>query len=66
MRSAHKQLNASAELMPDSSTSPANASPCTNVWALAGLNGYLANLATCPDGTPATDDFVIGARDRLN
>jgi hypothetical protein len=33
--------------------------------ALAGLNGYLTNLAACPDGTPVTADFVIGAYHRL-
>jgi hypothetical protein len=33
---------------------------------MAGLKGYVANLAACPDGTPVTDDFVIGACHRLN
>jgi hypothetical protein len=33
--------------------------------ALAGLKGYITNLATCPDGTPITADFVIGAYHRL-
>jgi hypothetical protein len=28
---------------------------------LAGLKGYVTNLTTCPDGTPITADFVIGA-----
>ena len=33
--------------------------------ALAGWKGYLTNLATCPDGTPVTPAFVIGAYHRL-
>ena len=33
--------------------------------ALAGWKGYLTNLATCPDGTPVTAEFVIGAYHRL-
>jgi len=33
--------------------------------ALAGLKGYITNLAACPDGTPVTADFVIGAYHRL-
>ena len=28
--------------------------------ALAGLKGYVTNLAACPDGTPVTAEFVIG------
>jgi Transposase DDE domain len=32
---------------------------------LAGLKGYITNLQTCPDGTPVTADFVIGAYHRL-
>ena len=43
---------------------PANALPGRNVWGLAGLKGHLANLAACPDGTPVTDDFVIGPGQR--
>jgi hypothetical protein len=27
---------------------------------LAGIKGYVTNLAACPDGTPVTADFVIG------
>ena len=27
--------------------------------ALAGWKGYITNLATCPDGTPVTAEFVI-------
>jgi len=33
--------------------------------ALAGIKGYLTNLAACPDGTPVTAEFVIGAYHQL-
>jgi hypothetical protein len=33
--------------------------------ALAGIKGYVTNLAACPDGTPVTAEFVIGAYHRL-
>jgi transposase len=33
--------------------------------ALAGWKGYITNLAACPDGTPVTPEFVIGAYHRL-
>lgn len=33
--------------------------------ALAGLKGYITNLAACPGGTPITAEFVIGAYHRL-
>lgn len=33
--------------------------------SLAGLKGYQTNLAACPDGTPISPDFVIGAYHRL-
>jgi len=33
--------------------------------ALAGWKGYVTNLAVCPDGTPVTAQFVIGAYHRL-
>jgi hypothetical protein len=32
---------------------------------LAGWKGYITDLATCPDGTPVTAEFVIGAYHRL-
>ena len=32
---------------------------------LAGLKGYVTNLAACPDGTPVTSEFVIGSYRRL-
>jgi len=34
--------------------------------ALAGIKGYITNLAACPDGTPITADFVIAAYHRLS
>jgi hypothetical protein len=33
--------------------------------AQAGIKGYVTNLAACPDGTPVTPEFVIGAYHRL-
>jgi hypothetical protein len=33
--------------------------------ALAGLKGYITNLRACPDGTPVTAEFVIGAYHQL-
>ena len=33
--------------------------------ALAGLKGYTTNLAACPDGSPVTAEFVIGAYHQL-
>ncbi len=33
--------------------------------ALAGLKVYITNLAACPDGTPVTAEFVIGAYHQL-
>jgi hypothetical protein len=33
--------------------------------ALAGLKGYVTNLQACPDGTPITAAFVIGAYHQL-
>ena len=37
----------------------------TKTRALAGFKGYVTNLATCPDGTPVTPEFVIGAYHQL-
>jgi len=37
----------------------------TKTRALAGLKGYVTNLSVCPDGTPITADFVIGAYHQL-
>jgi hypothetical protein len=33
--------------------------------SLAGLKGYVTNLRACPDGTPVTPAFVIGAYHQL-
>jgi hypothetical protein len=33
--------------------------------ALAGIKGCITNLRACPDGTPVTSEFVIGAYHRL-
>jgi hypothetical protein len=33
--------------------------------ALAGLKGYVTNLTHCPDGTPISAEFVIGAYHQL-
>jgi Transposase DDE domain len=33
--------------------------------ALAGLKGYITNLAACPDGTPVTAEFVISSYHQL-
>jgi hypothetical protein len=33
--------------------------------SLAGIKGYVTNLAACPDGTPVTAEFVIGAYHQL-
>ena len=33
--------------------------------ALAGLKSYVTNLRACPDGTPVTAEFVIGAYHQL-
>jgi hypothetical protein len=37
----------------------------TKARALAGIKGYVTNLAACPDGTAITADFVIDAYHRL-
>jgi transposase len=33
--------------------------------SLAGIKGYITSLAACPDGTPVTPEFVIGAYHHL-
>ena len=33
--------------------------------SLAGIKGYVTNLAACPDGTPVTPEFVIASYHRL-
>jgi hypothetical protein len=32
---------------------------------VAGIKGYITNLAVCPDGTPVTPEFVIGSYRQL-
>ena len=53
-----------------SSSSPEPTSLSTGSWkprarTLAGLKGYITNLAACPDGTPVTAEFVIGSYHQL-
>jgi hypothetical protein len=52
MRSGHKQPNASAGLMPSTSMRVQRTPTRTNVRSPAGLEGYAATHAACPDGTP--------------
>ncbi len=40
---------------------PVNRTLEVRAWALAGLKGYITNLAACPDGTPVTAEFVISS-----
>jgi Transposase DDE domain len=47
------------------STTSVNRALEAKARALAGLKGYVTNLTTCPDGTPVTAEFVIGAYHRL-
>jgi len=49
----------------DSGTTSVNRELEAKARALAGLKGYITNLAACPDGTPVTAEFVIGACHRL-
>ena len=46
-------------------TSSVNRTLEAKARALAGWKGYITNLATCPDGTPVTAEFVIDAYHRL-
>jgi hypothetical protein len=38
--------------------------PCS-AWCVSGIEGYVTNLQACPEGTPVTPEFVIGACHRL-
>jgi Transposase DDE domain len=49
----------------DSGTTSVNRELEAKARALAGLKGYITNLAACPDGTPVTAEFVIGSYHRL-
>ncbi len=44
----------------DGATKSANRELEAKAKDLAGLMGYITNLAACPDGTPVTAEFVIG------
>lgn len=66
MRSGHKQPNASAGLMPSTSMRVQRTPAPQESLGPGRPKGYVANLAACADGTPVTDDFVIGACHRLN
>ena len=46
-------------------TRPVNRELEDKARALAGIKGYVTNLAACPDGTPVTAEFVIGAYHQL-
>jgi hypothetical protein len=46
-------------------TSKVNRALEAKARALAALKGYVTNLFACPDGTPITPEFVIGAYHRL-
>jgi hypothetical protein len=47
-------------------TRPVNRELEDKARALAGIKGYITNLAACPDGTPVTAEFVIGACHQLS
>jgi hypothetical protein len=49
----------------DGATKSVNRELEAKARSLAGLKGYVANLAACPDGTPVTAEFVISSYRRL-
>jgi hypothetical protein len=49
----------------DGATKSVNRELEAKARSLAGLKGYITNLAACPDGTPVTADFVIGSYHEL-
>jgi hypothetical protein len=49
----------------DGATKSVNRGLEAKARTLAGLKGYVTNLAACPDGTPVTAEFVIGSYHRL-
>ena len=49
----------------DGATKSVNRDLEAKARTLAGIKGYVTNLAACPDGTPVTADFVIGSYHRL-
>jgi Transposase DDE domain len=49
----------------DGGTTSVNRELEAKARALAGIKGYITNLAACPDGTPVTAEFVISAYRQL-
>ena len=49
----------------DGATKSVNRELEAKARTLAGIKGYVTNLATCPDGSPVTADFVIGSYHEL-
>jgi Transposase DDE domain len=49
----------------DGATKSVNRELEAKARSLAGLKGYVTNLAACPDGMPVTPEFVIGSYHRL-
>jgi len=49
----------------DGATKSVNRELEAKARTLAGIKGYVTNLANCPDGTPVTADFVIGSYHEL-
>jgi len=49
----------------DGTTKTVNRELEAKARSLAGLKGYVTNLALCPDGAPITPEFVIGSYHRL-
>jgi hypothetical protein len=45
----------------DGATKSVNRELEARARSLAGIKGYVTNLAACPDGTPVTADFVISS-----
>jgi hypothetical protein len=54
-----------ARRSPTGTYSPSPGRPGRRNRTLAGIKGYVANLAACPDGTPVTADFVISSYHEL-
>jgi hypothetical protein len=49
----------------DGATKSVNRELEAKARTLAGIKGYVTNLAACPDGTPVTPEFVIGSYHEL-
>jgi hypothetical protein len=43
----------------DGTAKSVNREPEAQARDLAGVKGYVTNLAACPDGTPVTADFIM-------